>query len=166
MFLLFDDDERHFVDYHARPQRVVTCVAIPWWVQDVPRIAFLGNSEQNKNHVFCFACRGRDRSPILDIENGPLAQLVEQLTLNQLVVGSIPTRPTNLSLDDDKSSSRERFILLAPVWAHLRSDSVRPISISIKRFILLVSSGHTYRSVSVPLLGAIDCLRKFAQTVS
>ncbi len=26
--------------------------------------------------------------------NGPLAQLVEQLTLNQLVVGSIPTRPT------------------------------------------------------------------------
>jgi hypothetical protein len=27
---------------------------------------------------------------------GPLAQLVEQLTLNQLVVGSIPTRPTIL----------------------------------------------------------------------
>ena len=26
--------------------------------------------------------------------HGPLAQLVEQLTLNQLVVGSIPTRPT------------------------------------------------------------------------
>jgi hypothetical protein len=28
---------------------------------------------------------------------GPLAQLVEQLTLNQLVVGSIPTRPTILA---------------------------------------------------------------------
>ena len=28
---------------------------------------------------------------------GPLAQLVEQLTLNQLVVGSIPTRPTNFN---------------------------------------------------------------------
>ena len=28
------------------------------------------------------------------ILDGPLAQLVEQLTLNQLVVGSIPTRPT------------------------------------------------------------------------
>ena len=27
---------------------------------------------------------------------GPLAQLVEQETLNLLVVGSIPTRPTNL----------------------------------------------------------------------
>ena len=27
-------------------------------------------------------------------EHGPLAQLVEQLTLNQLVVGSNPTRPT------------------------------------------------------------------------
>ena len=32
------------------------------------------------------------RPPHLKI--GPLAQLVEQLTLNQLVVGSIPTRPT------------------------------------------------------------------------
>ncbi len=28
--------------------------------------------------------------------NGPLAQLVEQLTLNQRVAGSIPARPTNL----------------------------------------------------------------------
>lgn len=27
--------------------------------------------------------------------NGPLAQLVEQLTLNQLVEGSNPSRPTN-----------------------------------------------------------------------
>ena len=27
--------------------------------------------------------------------SGPLAQLVEQLTLNQEVVGSIPTRPTS-----------------------------------------------------------------------
>ena len=26
---------------------------------------------------------------------GPLAQLVEQLTLNQVVAGSIPARPTN-----------------------------------------------------------------------
>ena len=33
-------------------------------------------------------------SPIIHPNNGPLAQLVEQLTLNQLVVGSIPTRPT------------------------------------------------------------------------
>ena len=32
---------------------------------------------------------------MLDKVFGPLAQLVEQLTLNQLVVGSIPTRPTN-----------------------------------------------------------------------
>ena len=31
-------------------------------------------------------------------ESGPLAQLVEQLTLNQRVVGSIPTRPTILIL--------------------------------------------------------------------
>jgi hypothetical protein len=33
-------------------------------------------------------------SALLDKVFGPLAQLVEQLTLNQLVVGSIPTRPT------------------------------------------------------------------------
>jgi hypothetical protein len=31
---------------------------------------------------------------VLGRKFGPLAQLVEQLTLNQLVVGSIPTRPT------------------------------------------------------------------------
>ena len=39
-------------------------------------------------------CRGFDphRSPHLKAV-GPLAQLVEQLTLNQRVVGSIPTRP-------------------------------------------------------------------------
>ncbi len=30
------------------------------------------------------------------LRRGPLAQLVEQLTLNQRVVGSIPTRLTNL----------------------------------------------------------------------
>ena len=33
-------------------------------------------------------------SALVDKVFGPLAQLVEQLTLNQLVVGSIPTRPT------------------------------------------------------------------------
>jgi hypothetical protein len=33
-------------------------------------------------------------SALLEKVLGPLAQLVEQLTLNQLVVGSIPTRPT------------------------------------------------------------------------
>ena len=34
-------------------------------------------------------------SPIVHPKSGPLAQLVEQETLNLLVVGSIPTRPTN-----------------------------------------------------------------------
>jgi hypothetical protein len=40
-------------------------------------------------------------SALLEKVLGPLAQLVEQLTLNQLVVGSIPTRPTN-SLKNNK----------------------------------------------------------------
>ena len=33
-------------------------------------------------------------SPLAAIDDGPLAQLVEQETLNLLVVGSTPTRPT------------------------------------------------------------------------
>jgi hypothetical protein len=39
---------------------------------------------------------------------GPLAQLVEQLTLNQLVVGSIPTRPTikNSDLGEYRAESQ------------------------------------------------------------
>lgn len=35
--------------------------------------------------------------PVVHPKNGPLAQLVEQLTLNQRVVGSIPTRPMLLN---------------------------------------------------------------------
>src|SRR5580704_15365389 len=42
------------------------------------------------------------RSALLEKVLGPLAQLVEQLTLNQLVVGSIPTRPTNLTSENNQ----------------------------------------------------------------
>ena len=43
----------------------------------------------------CDSCgRGFDPHRPPHSSEGPLAQLVEQLTLNQLVVGSIPTRPT------------------------------------------------------------------------
>jgi hypothetical protein len=41
---------------------------------------------------------GGDHSVIAELKKGPLAQLVEQETLNLLVVGSIPTRPTNSEL--------------------------------------------------------------------
>ena len=41
-------------------------------------------------------CRGFESRRPPHPFNGPLAQLVEQLTLNQLVVGSNPTRPTIL----------------------------------------------------------------------
>ena len=46
---------------------------------------------------------------------GPLAQLVEQLTLNQRVVGSIPTRPTILGdfRNQDKRMSGHRNCLEA-----------------------------------------------------
>jgi hypothetical protein len=38
-------------------------------------------------------------SPIVHPKFGPLAQLVEQLTLNQRVVGSRPTRPITSRLE-------------------------------------------------------------------
>jgi hypothetical protein len=46
--------------------------------------------------------------PVVGIENwipgGPLAQLVEQLTLNQRAVGSTPTRPTKFfNFNSDKT---------------------------------------------------------------
>ena len=49
-------------------------------------------------------------SELIDKVFGPLAQLVEQLTLNQLVVGSIPTRPT-ISLKNNKffDTSRKKL---------------------------------------------------------
>ncbi len=49
-------------------------------------------------------CRGFEshRPPHFDmlkyVSSGPLAQLAEQWTLNPLVVGSIPTRPTILAI--------------------------------------------------------------------
>ncbi len=39
---------------------------------------------------------------------GPLAQLVEQLTLNQLVVGSTPTRPTISRLEGESGETGRR----------------------------------------------------------
>ena len=39
----------------------------------------------------------------------PLAQLVEQLTLNQRVVGSSPTRPTNQIYELSKINARKKF---------------------------------------------------------
>ena len=44
---------------------------------------------------------------------GPLAQLVEQLTLNQLVVGSIPTRPTTFPFSNPIQLSLEGEVALA-----------------------------------------------------
>ena len=38
-------------------------------------------------------------------QSGPLAQLVEQLTLNQRAVGSTPTRPTTLAVFHNRGNS-------------------------------------------------------------
>ena len=47
-------------------------------------------------------------SALVDKVFGPLAQLVEQLTLNQLVVGSIPTRPTISPLPSNSGDVQRR----------------------------------------------------------
>ena len=48
---------------------------------------------------------------------GALAQLVEQLTLNQLVVGSIPTRPTNI-----RELSSSNSLLIGGLWRRCVAD--------------------------------------------
>ena len=47
--------------------------------------------------------------------NGPLAQLVEQLTLNQLVEGSNPSRPTNAKQNADRLRSAFCFTRCKPM---------------------------------------------------
>ncbi len=55
----------------------------------------LDEGEAVKSDVFApYSRLARESLLLQNHVLGPLAQLVEQLTLNQLVVGSIPTRPT------------------------------------------------------------------------
>ena len=66
------------------------------------------------------------RSPV-STDIGPLAQLVEQLTLNQLVVGSIPTRPTNTPLPRTSSDVQSLLkILIIPLEYRHFSVQKRP----------------------------------------
>jgi hypothetical protein len=66
---------------------------------------------------------------------GPLAQLVEQLTLNQLVVGSIPTRPTIFSSTSELWSS---------------TPLQHPLHPSNRRFRALAAQVRPQRSVLLP----------------
>ena len=61
-----------------------------------PRIVIpaVAGSSPVVHPTFKRGCRVKVRFGVEVFLCGPLAQLVEQLTLNQLVVGSIPTRPT------------------------------------------------------------------------
>ena len=55
----------------------------------------IGDDDSRRVDYHARPSRGLRRSGASNhASRGPLAQLVEQLTLNQLVVGSIPTRPT------------------------------------------------------------------------
>ncbi len=68
-------------------------------------------------HTFCWECRIALSTLVekKDPESlkGPLAQLVEQLTLNQLVRGSSPRRPTKYRVKQGGSSESPFFILTA-----------------------------------------------------
>ena len=69
---------------------------------------------------------------------GPLAQLVEQLTLNQLVEGSSPSRPTNAT--GDRQPAGLRFFLPGPGHGAARSQEIIaagtlfPVSLSVRGF--------------------------------
>ena len=54
---------------------------------------------------------GRRFDPVITHHFGSLAQLVEQLTFNQLVAGSNPARPTNF-----KDWFRVEIFQVTPVW--------------------------------------------------
>ena len=54
---------------------------------------------------------------------GRLAQLVEQLTLNQRVVGSIPTAPTNLFNDLARFSTNQKLTVYRAVYTFVRASS-------------------------------------------
>jgi hypothetical protein len=62
-------------------------------------------------------------SPLLNV--GPLAQLVEQLTLNQRVAGSIPARPS-VKLDGDAKNYSNPLLLL--------STAIRSCALGNNRF--------------------------------
>jgi hypothetical protein len=54
--------------------------------------------------------------------DGPLAQLVEQLTLNQRVVGSIPTRPIIISTLGDLICISSRVLLYLGLFIRERAE--------------------------------------------
>ena len=101
----------------------------------------------------------------MTIPQGPLAQLVEQLTLNQLVVGSSPTRPTtfrsgciprfaNFMGKGEGTGSRPAFDLFVFVFEKRKTFSTG-ISLRIAKVAELVdaldlgSSGVTRESSSL-----------------
>ena len=63
------------------------------------------------------------KSYILTIsQNGSLAQLVEQRTLNPFVAGSIPARPTNI-INALRLKSVGHFYLAGHGWANAKSKT-------------------------------------------
>ncbi len=98
------------------------------------------------------------------VKVGRLAQLVEQLTLNQRVVGSIPPAPTRIH----KPSGIFRFlkkelrytlgILLAPMWFLLFSAFIGSLSELYCRLIVrAIISGTGHRSMNEQTLSFGTC---------
>ncbi len=86
---------------------------------------------------------GRRFEPVIAHHFGALAQLVEQLTFNQLVAGSNPARPTNV-----KKRPKGAFLLSA----HLQFVYFPAVNVSINVFTAGVSCFSlytTYKSAGI-----------------
>ena len=80
-------------------------------------------------------------SPVLNNQikaTGPLAQLVEQVALNHLVVGSSPTRPTT----HNKASLCEALLCVVGLWRLLGSCGTSSLTRRCSRLLLYLSELH------------------------
>ena len=87
---------------------------------------------------------GRRFEPVIAHHFGSLAQLVEQLTFNQLVAGSNPARPTNV-----KKRPKGAFLLSAIQSLH---NPYAPVNVFINVFtagVACFSSYTTYKSAGI-----------------
>ena len=106
---------------------------------------------------------GRRFDPVITHHFGSLAQLVEQLTFNQLVAGSNPARPTNV-----KKRPKGAFLLSAICkirtcrWFGVeRSETTEPVTATARR---ASEASHPARPTNVKrALAAPFCYLRFIQ---
>ena len=75
---------------------------------------------------------------ITDVVNAPLAQMVEQLTLNQWAQGSSPWRCTNQKEALRESRSAFCFDCIYPYWKSSSKNSLKSSKVSSEDTIVVV----------------------------